>query len=134
MIRTLSILFFVLAQSAAGAAAATCAGANPAITSVAVRSVTNGPVNQYHLVGTVTNMGSQGQPSSTLQFVDIEQYGVHLDDKGIPPLAAGQSYNFSYTWLRNPEAALGTTPLDFRIRMVQGSDCNPSNGMYHLRF
>ena len=134
MIRNLAIVFLVLALQPIGAAAATCAGANPAITSVVVRGVTPGPSNQYHLVGTVTNLGSSGQSKSTLQFVDIYQYGVHMDNRGIPPLAAGQSHTFTYTWLRNPEATKGSTTLDFRIRMAQGSDCNPSNGSYHITF
>jgi len=134
MIRSLSIVVLVLALQPIGAVAATCAGANPAITSVSVKDVASGPSNQYHLVGTVTNMGSSGQSRNTLQFVDIYQYGNHMDARGIPPLGAGQSYSFNYTWLRNPEAARGSTTLDFRIRMVQGSDCNPSNGNYRLTF
>jgi hypothetical protein len=134
MSRSLSVLFLVLALQPAGAAAAACAGANPAITAVAVHDVAPGPSNQYHIVGTVTNLGTSGQAKNTLQFVDIYQYGVHMDDRGIPPLAAGQSYTFNYTWLRNPEAARGSTMLDFRIRMVQGSDCNPGNGNYRITF
>jgi hypothetical protein len=134
MIRTLPILFFLVAQGAIAAGAATCAGTNPAITRVAVQSVTSGPVNQYHLIGTVVNFGSQHQSSDTLQFVDIYQYGVKLDAKAIPPLARLQSATFSYTWPRNPEAARGTTTLDFRIRMLQGTDCNPANGTYRLTF
>ncbi len=133
MIRTMSIVLFLLAQTGTAAVAATCAGANPAVTSVSVKSVTNdGKLNNYHIVGTVTNLGSAGQPSNTLQFVDIRQYGIKLDDKGIPPLAPGQSASFSYTWQRNVEAARGTTMLNFRIRMEQGSDCNPGNGTYTL--
>jgi hypothetical protein len=134
VIRTLSIVLLLLAQTAAAAVAATCAGANPAITSVGVKGVSsNGKLNTYHIVGTVTNLGSAGQPANTLQFVDIWQYAVKLDDKGIPPLAPGQSATFSYMWQRSTDAASGTTTLNFRIRMVQGSDCNPGNGSYSLR-
>ncbi len=133
MIRTISIVLFLLAQTGAAAVAATCAGANPAITSVAVKNVTSdGRLNDYHIVGTVTNLGSSGQPNNTLQFVDIWQYGNKLDDKGIPPLAPGQSASFSYMWQRSAEAARGSTILNFRIRMEQGSDCNPGNGTYSL--
>jgi hypothetical protein len=134
MIRSLSVVFLVVALQPAGAAAGTCAGANPAVTSVVVRAVTPGPTNIYHLTGTVENLGSSGQPENTLQFVDIYQYGSRIDNRGIPPLAAGQSHAFTYTWLRNPEAAKGSTTLDFRIRMVQGSDCNPGNGTYGITF
>lgn len=134
MIRTMSVVLFLLAQTAGAAVAATCAGANPAIGSVAVKSVSSdGKLNTYHIVGTVTNMGSAGQPSNTLQFVDIWQYQVKLDDKSIPPLAPGQSASFSYNWQRSTDAASGTTTLNFRIRMEQGSDCNPGNGTYSLR-
>ncbi len=125
---------FLLVQTAGAAVAATCAGANPAVTAVAVKNVTSdGKLNNYHIVGTVTNLGSAGQPSNTLQFVDIWQYGNKLDDKAIPPLAAGASANFSYVWQRSTDAASGTTTLNFRIRMEQGSDCNPGNGTYNLR-
>jgi hypothetical protein len=135
MIRILSVVFFVAAQSALSAPAAMCAGANPAITSVAVKNVTsNGSLNEYHIQGTVTNLGSQGQSRSTLQFVDIWQYGVHMDARGIPPLAPGQSSSFGYVWQRNAGAGAGTTTLDFRIRMVQGSNCNPRNSTYQIRF
>jgi len=134
MIRTMTVVLFLLAQSTAAAVAATCAGANPAITSVAVKGVTSdGKLNNYHIVGTVTNLGSAGQPNNTLQFVDIWQYGNKLDDKAIPPLAPGQSANFAYTWQRSTDAASGTTTLNFRLRMQQGSDCNPGNGNYSIK-
>lgn len=133
MIRTMFIVALLLAQTGTAAVAAACAGANPAITAVAVRNVTSdGKLNNYHIVGTVTNLGGAGQPSNTLQFVDIWQYGIKLDDKGIPPLGPGQSASFSYVWQRSVEAARGTTVLNFRIRMEQGSDCNPGNGTYNL--
>jgi hypothetical protein len=133
MIRILCVVVFILAQSAVAATAATCSGGNPAITSVAVKNVTsNGGLNYYHITGKVQNLGTQSEPSNTLQFVDIWQYGDRLDSRGIPPLAAGQSYTFSYVWQRNPEAARGSTTLNFRVRMAQGSDCNPNNGTYDL--
>ena len=134
MIRA-SVATLALALVPVASPAATCGGANPAITSVAVQNVTtNGGLNVYHLSGTVTNLGSMGQPSNTLQFVDIWQYGQKLDDRGIPPLAPGQSYTFGYDWQRSSEAANGTTTLSFRMRMRQGEDCNPANGVYRIRF
>jgi hypothetical protein len=135
MIRTMTVLVFILGQTAIGAAAATCAGANPAITSVAVKNVTsNGSLNDYHLVGTVTNLGSMAQSRDVLQFVDIYAYGEKKDSRGIPPLAPGQSSTFSYLWQRSVGAGNGTTTLDFRIAMHQGEDCNPANGTYHVTF
>ena len=134
MIRA-SVATLALALVPVASPAATCGGANPAITSVAVQNVTtNGGLNVYHLSGTVTNLGSMGQPSNTLQFVDIWQYGQKLDDRGIPPLAPGRSYTFGYDWQRSSEAANGTTTLSFRMRMRQGEDCKPANGVYRIRF
>jgi hypothetical protein len=119
----------------ATASAPTCAGANPAITSVAVKGVTTmGQLNTYHMVGTVTNLGNEAQPSNTLQFVDIYIDQMKRNDRGIPPLAPGQSYNFGFDWSRSSDAGPGTTTVNFRTRMVQGSDCNPSNGANSVTF
>jgi hypothetical protein len=135
MIRALPAVIFILALAPLGTAAATCAGADPAITSAAVQTVTsNGLLNQYHIVGTVTNLGSQAQPSNTLQFADIYVDRVRHDDRGIPPLAPGQSYTFGYTWLRAVGAGNDTTTVHFRIRMVQGNDCDPANGSNSVTF
>lgn len=112
----------VLTTGAAASAAATCAGADPSITSVAVANVTPaGGVDQYHIAGTVVNRGGQAQASNVLQFVDIFQNGQRLDSKSIPPLAEGQSFTFTYVALRSTEAGKGTTTLHFQLRMRQPS-------------
>jgi hypothetical protein len=135
MIRALSAIAFILALVPSTAPAAGCAGANPAITSVVVKNVTSvGLLNTYHMAGTVTNLGSQGQPSNTLQFVDIYIDGQKRNDRGIPPLAPGQSYTFGFDWSRSSGAGPGTTTVHFRIRMVQGMDCNPANGTNSVTF
>lgn len=136
MIRFLTALSILLtAVAPATANAATCAGANPAITSVTVNNTTStDKLNTYHIAGIVTNLGSQGQPSNTLQFVDVYSDGVKRDERGIPPLAPGQSYKFGFDWPRSTDAGAGTTTVHFRIRMVQGSDCNPSNGTNSVTF
>jgi hypothetical protein len=135
MIRALIALFFAFGLAPLGAAAATCAGANPAVTSVSVANVTtSGQVNTYHIVGAVTNLGSSAEPSNTLQFVDIYIDRMKQDDRGIPPLAPGASYKFGYSWMRSVDAGNGTTTAHFRIRMVQGSDCNPGNGAKSVTF
>lgn len=131
MIRSLFVTVFLLVQSAVGANAATCAGPNPMITRVAIQNVTTGLLNQYHIVGTVVNWGER-QASNTLQFVDLYQYGVKLDSKGIPPLGHLQSSTFSFTWQRNPEADRWSTDLDFKMDIVQGSGCTPNT--YHFTF
>lgn len=135
MIRVLTVALFAALLAPLGASAASCAGANPAITSAVVKNVTPaGQLNTYHMTGTVTNLGSTGQPSSTLQFVDIYVDGQKRNDRGIPPLAAGQSYSFAFDWSRSGDAGPGTTTVRFRIRMVKGSDCNPANGSNSVTF
>src|SRR5579883_3095004 len=126
MIRVMTATLFAVALTSSGASAAGCNGPNPAITSVVVKNVTtSGQLNTYHIVGTVTNLGNQAQSSSTLQFVDIYVDGMKRNDRGIPPLAPGRSYTFGFDWPRATDAGSGTTTVRFRIRMVQGSDCNP---------
>ncbi|HEX3671573.1 MAG TPA: hypothetical protein VHT92_07720 [Candidatus Cybelea sp.] len=101
-------------------AAANCDG--PSVTSVALRTVSHTPhIDYYHVTATVTNVGSQGQPGDALQFVDVVQYGGRLDDRGVPPLAPGQSYTIDYTWPRSADAGKMTSPLDFRMRSVTPS-------------
>ena len=88
--------------------------------------------------GTVTNTGDQKQPSNALQFVDIFTNGQRVNDRGIPPLAPGQSYTFSYVWPRSTDAGNDTTVMRFSLRMVppsQGNaDCNPTNDTTTIRF
>lgn len=135
MFRVLTALLVLLALTPGTAPAATCAGANPAITGVTVKNVTSsGQLNTYHVVGTVTNLGSQRQPSNTLQFVDIYVDQMKKNERGIPPLAPGQSYTFGFDWPRSSDAGSGTTTVHFRVRMVQGSDCNPANGTNSVTF
>lgn len=135
------MLFITLAALAAPsvASAASCHGVDLAITSVKVANVTsNGSVNRYTLVGTVSNNGDQKQASSALQFVDIYTNGQRVNDRGIPPLAPGQSYTFSYVWQRSTDAGNNTTLMRFSLRMVPPSagnaDCNPGNNTTTIRF
>ncbi|MFZ0575843.1 MAG: hypothetical protein WA304_10815 [Candidatus Cybelea sp.] len=138
--RIIILTAVLLAQLSVNAAAAGCAGADPAITSVRVQSVTNdGSLNHYTLVGRVTNLGNQRQASNVLQFVDIYQDATRLEDRGVPPLAPGQSYPFSYVWQRASDAGKNTTTFDFRLRMTSPSppgneDCNSGNDTFSLRF
>lgn len=123
MIRTIALAAFVAAQLPGAALAASCGG--PTVTAVAVRSVTpTRYLNYYHVTATVTNRGDEAQAGNVLQFVDVNQYGDRLDDRGIPPLAPGQSYTVSYTWKRAVDAGQRTTPLEFSIRPVAPSPSN----------
>jgi subtilase family serine protease len=138
-----SIMIFglvLLAELPVGAPAATCSGADPAITSVKVQSVNgSGSLNRYTIVGSVTNLGSQKQASNVLQFVDLYQNGTRLEDRGIPPLAPGQTYTWSYVWGRASDAGPNTTTFHFNLRMTQLSppgsqDCNAGNNTFSLTF
>jgi hypothetical protein len=117
--RAMSLVFFVL--SLGPIAAAACSTANPAVTAVTLQSVTRTPyLNLYHVSATVTNNGA-AQSGDVLQFVDVVQYGGRLDDRGVPPLAPGQSYTVTYVWPRSSEAGRLTSPLNFRIRTIGSS-------------
>jgi hypothetical protein len=140
MTRALTAALFILAQAPVVAASSTCAGPDLAMTSVSVQGVTKTRfLNKYRVVGTVTNVGGAAQGANVMQFVDISQYGNRLDDRGVPPLAPGQSYTVAYVWNRSVDAGSGTTPLTFRLRGVAPlpvtlDDCNPANGSYDIRF
>jgi hypothetical protein len=135
MSRILSVTLFALALAPHVTFAATCAGPNPAITSVVVKGVTtNNQLNTYHIAGTVTNLGSTGEPKNTLQFVDIYVDRQKRDSRGIPPLGPGRSYTFGYDWQRSTDAGNGTTTARFQIDMRQGADCNPANGTNSVTF
>jgi subtilase family serine protease len=138
--RTFTLTAVLVAGLSANAAAASCAGADPAIVSVKVQNVTNnGSANHYTLVGRVTNLGTAKQSSNVLQFVDIYQNGTRLEDRGVPPLAPGQSYTFSYDWQRASDAGSGTTTMHFSLRMTSPSppgsqDCNTGNDTFNVTF
>lgn len=137
MMRT-TILGLALLASSTHTAAAGCVGADPAISSVKVQNVAdNGTLKRYTLVGTVTNLGNKRQSSNLLQFVDIDDGKQRLDDRGVPPLAPGQSYTFSYLWSRSADAGAGTTTLTFRLREMQpglSENCNSGNDTSRLTF
>jgi len=139
MIRVLTVALFILAQAVV-ALASPCAGPDLAMTSVSVQSVTKTRfLNKYRVVGTVTNVVGAMQASNVLQFVDINQYGNRLDDRGVPPLAPGQSYAVAYIWNRSIDAGDWTTPLSFHLRGVAPlpvalNDCNLGNDSYDIRF
>jgi CARDB len=113
-----------------------CLGGNPAITHVAVQSTHSmGNMTTYVIVGSVMNQGTQAQPSSTLQFVDIYDGAQRVDSKSIPPLSNGATTHFTYNWNRASDAGAGSSTFVFKIRMVHGTNCNPSNGgSFTLKF
>jgi|HubBroStandDraft_4_1064222.scaffolds.fasta_scaffold00004_90 hypothetical protein len=122
-----TLVLAIATTPVAALAAGTCDGANPTVTSVSLRAISHtAHLNLYHVTATVTNLGGQAQPGDVLQFVDVVQYGGRLDDRGVPPLAPGESYTVSYIWPRSSDAGAWTSPLDFRVRPItafQSSNC-----------
>ncbi|MHB8147113.1 MAG: hypothetical protein ACYDGM_07650 [Vulcanimicrobiaceae bacterium] len=140
MFRITMAALLLAAQTAVASASAACPGPDPAIASVAVTSVTReGSLNRYQLAGKVVNVGGTAQAANVLQFVDIYQNGVKINERGIPPLKPGQSYTFHYASERSDQAGKGTTTLWFKLDVPQTSpavsqNCNPNNDRFKLRF
>ncbi len=130
-------LFCVLTIAPATAA---CAGADPAITSVAVQNMTtNGSMNVYHLKGRVLNIGRMKQASNVLQFVGIYEGDIRRDVRSVPPLKPGASFSFTYDYERGANAGTNTTDLVFRLYFRQPNppgrqDCNLGNDRSTLQF
>jgi hypothetical protein len=132
MLRTILATLLLLAPAAV-ASAATCPGTDPQITSVAVvTSVRSGALVHYHLSGKVVNLGAASQASNVLQSVDIFDADDKLDTKSIPPLAAGQSFTFTYVFTRSGDAGAGTTTLGFQLDPISG--CSTGSDRFPLTF
>lgn len=134
MTRAFTLIVAILAASPGVASAATCAGPDPAITSVKIKGVaTSNALNHYTMVGTITNVGAQRQSGSVIQTIEIFDGAQQIDAKGIPPLPVGQSYSFTYVWPRATDAGTGTTTFDFRLK-TPDVDCGTANDSYRLTF
>jgi subtilase family serine protease len=132
-------LLALTSTSVAVAAGATCAGPDPALGNVTVTGVTqDGGLNDYHITGTVTNTGGATQAKDVLQSVDIYMAGQKLDSKSIPPLAAGQSAQFTYVYQRSKDAGQGTTRLRFVLDMHNpggtAQNCSTQDDQREVRF
>lgn len=134
MFRIVFVASLALATSVA--VALPCA-ADPSIGTVAVQTVTpNGNLNDYHIVGSVTNPCNAPESKDALQSVDIYMNGDKLDAKSIPPLAPGQTAQFTYVYQRSRDAGQGTTHLHFVLDMHNGSGggCGGAQGIKDLIF
>jgi hypothetical protein len=137
MLRT-AIAALAFLATMAPVSAAPCNGVDLAVGPVTVKNVsTSGNLNQYAIVGTVTNVGSSSQGSDALQTVDIYQGKQKLDNRSIPPLKAGQSFAFSYSYERSASAGNGTTQLRFQLNIARPAAadsqvCNMSNDSFTL--
>jgi hypothetical protein len=138
MLTTTVLAMLTIARSPGGTTAARCSGADPAIVSASVKSVTHqGGVNRYHLSATVTNLGSSKQPSNVVQSVDVYQNGIKVDAHGVPPLRRNATYAVTHDYLRATDAGEGTTPFRFVLHVHQPpvpgpADCNLDNDSYDL--
>ena len=109
------------------AADGACSGAAPVITSVTSHvAADGGSVDDFILHVTVANRGTQGQPANVLQSVSVYQNGGKVNEKGIPPLAAGASYAFDQSFQRSDESRAHTTRFAFRLH----ADKNASASCY----
>ena len=90
-----------------------------------------GAANRYALKITTANLGTAGQRANVLQSVVITLDGIKNGEKGIPPLASGQSYTFTYIVLRASDAAANTTKVDLQLVVHSpagaAQDCNLTN-------
>jgi hypothetical protein len=135
-----SLGFFALAAlCSTGYARAGCTGSDPSVTTVAVTSMTSDAVlAHYQITGTVVNLGTENQPSNTLQSVDIFSGTQKLDAKSIPPLKAGQSFTFTYTSDRSIDAGKGSSKLTFTMDVQnitsREQNCDLTNDSFTLAF
>ena len=124
----LALAIVALASSLPTATTAACTGAKPAIVSARVTGTTpDGSLTRYEVTVAVKNAGSQNQSAKVLQSVAIVEDDVKVDQKGIPPLAAGQSYTFPYSFVRASDAGTGTTKLDLQLSGDSTACSGPGN-------
>jgi len=120
---------------AAASNGAPCHGADPVIASVTSRLAgDNGMLNRYAVHVVVTNRGQRRQPPNDLQSVDIIENGQKVGEKGVPPLAPGQSYAFDHVYQRSSEAEDGSTHFTFRLVQDENGDaCATTDNEFRLR-
>lgn len=134
MIRAITLIVAAAVAFPTAAPAATCPGPDPAITSVSVKNVaTSNALNHYTIVGTVTNVGAQGQAHNVIQTIEIFDGAQQVNAKGIPPLPVGHGVQFTYVWSRSADAGNGTTVFNFKLK-TPDVDCGVANDSYRLTF
>ena len=138
MIRASIAGFVILALAPLGAPAASCTGVDVAIVHAGIASTSSsGNVNHYNLTATLTNLGTVAQHANILGSVDISMYGQKLDQRGVKPLAPGESTTISWTWQRSSEAAKGTSTIDLKYEIAPPvpagqEECNTANDHFAL--
>ena len=90
MIRAITLIVAAAVAFPTAAPAATCPGPDPAITSVSVKNVaTSNALNHYTIVGTVTNVGAQGQAHNVIQTIEIFDGAQQVEREGNSAAARG---------------------------------------------
>jgi len=110
---------------------------DPTITSAVAKTVgTNGDLTTYDVAIRVKNAGSEAEPSSLLQSVQVFQDATKVDQKGTPPLSAGGATTVHYRFQRSSEAHRGSTHLRFQLIMSDPhgpiTDCSTANTTYRI--
>jgi hypothetical protein len=122
----------IAADVASPQPAATCAAADPAVTSLASqRFKKRGGVDHYVITTTVTNLGKESQTPDITQRVELVRNGTVLAPQSLPALGAGVAYTLAFAVDR--PANQRSQPLTVTLRYVLTSGdaarnaCNRSN-------
>jgi hypothetical protein len=107
----------LLLADAAPAPAATCATADPAVTSLTSQLIKHrGGLDHYVITTTVTNVGAQSQTPDVTQRVELLRNGAVLAPQTLPALGAGVSYKLAFAVDRSPDQR--AQPLTVSVRYV----------------
>jgi hypothetical protein len=112
--------------------AATCAAADPAVTSVTSQLLKKRGANDHYVItATLANIGAQSQTPDITQRVELVLDGAVLAPQIVPALGRGVSYKVAFAVDR--PAGQRAAPLTVTIRYVLASGdpafnaCNRSN-------
>jgi hypothetical protein len=119
-------------DTASPAPAATCAAADPAVTSLTSELLKkHGGVDHYVITTTVANVGAQGQTPDITQRIELVRNGIVLAPQTVPALGAGVTYKLAFAVDR--PASERAQPLTVTVRYILASGdaarnaCNRSN-------
>lgn len=122
----------IAADVASPQPAATCAAADPAVTSLTSQLFKkHGGADHYVITATVTNVGKESQTPDITQRVELVRDGVVLAPQPLPALGAGAAYTLAFAVDR--PARERPEPLTVTLRYVLTSGdaarnaCNRSN-------
>ncbi len=128
-----AVMFALLiaADVAAPTPAATCAAADPAVTSLTSQLFKKRGNDHYVITATLTNLGAQSQTPDITQRVELVRDGTVSAPQTVPALGAGVAYKLAFAVDR--AAGERAQPLTVTVRYVLTSGdparnaCNRSN-------